>query len=252
MPGLAEGDCQDLISISTSLDDAAIKRIDDTQVAMGNRQLAPLRQAFAKAGFGGGNPVPITKDRIPKFAALLDTIVALDSTGWLFHKYIRGSLNNVSVVSQSSNGSEMTLLGNYTFTEGENGRSLGGWVKAKIKNGDIDCLQYHDKGDECRAIRLPNVAITTVGEKVAKYDSGLSEAVSSPSDCAVNVVDTDANGHQVNSKDETRDVKELEPTRTVRGEWRIVVGKDRNGDRKEYWVGNEGFQRALGNRSCTP
>ncbi len=153
MPGIAEGDCQDLVLVSTSIDDAAVKKINDTQVSIGNRQLAPLRQAFAKAGLDSGNVGPITKDKIAKFPALLDTIVTIDSQGWFSNKYKYGSMNNVSVDSQSADGSNMTLLGHYIYNE----NNLG-WVRAKIQNGRLICLQYHDIGDECRPIRLPEVS----------------------------------------------------------------------------------------------
>lgn len=155
IPGMAEGDCQDLVAISTWIDETAVKRINDADVALGAKQVGPVRDALAKAGFVKGNGGPITPDRVAKFAVLLDTLVAIDSQSWSWNQYVRGSMTSVSVIGQSQDGGTITLRGSYKYLYNDKGAS--GWVAAKIENGSLSCLLYHDFQNDCRAIRLPDV-----------------------------------------------------------------------------------------------
>lgn len=158
MPGVAEGDCQDLVSISSTIDDATVKAIDDLEKSLGAKQTAPIRDALARTGLNTrlNSQIQVTSDRLAKFAGLLNTIVQIDSESWAFNKYVPGSMTNVSVLSQRPDIATIELKGFYTYRTGE--RLSTGWVVATIQNGNLKCLQYHDFANECRSIRLPDVS----------------------------------------------------------------------------------------------
>ncbi len=160
MPGVAEGDCQQMVTISSAIDDATINKIVDLENSLGTRQIAPLRDAIARAGLASHNPGPVSPERAAGFAGLLDTFVQIDSQGWGFNKYVAGSMSNVSVVGQTANGASIRLKGVYTYRQVEN--VLRGWVIATIEDGGLKCLEYHDRGGECRAINLPDVSAESV------------------------------------------------------------------------------------------
>jgi TPR repeat protein len=115
MPGVAEGDCQDLVAISNIMDDAGVERISKAEMALGAKQTAPLHEAIVKAGLDKPVVGPMTSERQAKFANLLDTFVAIDSKSWSLNKYNIGSMRTVSVVSQSPDGSAIQLEGYYSY-----------------------------------------------------------------------------------------------------------------------------------------
>jgi hypothetical protein len=109
IPNLAEGDCQDLVAVTSQIDDAAVKRINDAERVIGAKQIVPIRDAIARAGLNSGSSGPITDERLAKFATLLDTLVTVDSQGWSWNKYNYGSMTGVSVVPQTTGGAALTL-----------------------------------------------------------------------------------------------------------------------------------------------
>ena len=156
MPGVAEGDCQNLVVISSALDDGAVERISKAENVLGAKQTAPLREAIVKAGLDKPVAGAIPNDRLAKLASLLDTFVTIDSQSWSFNEYNPGSMNTVTVVNKTPNGSTIRLKGFYTFRQ--QARTIQGWVIAVIENGSLKCLEYHDFAGECRAIQLPDAA----------------------------------------------------------------------------------------------
>lgn len=158
MPGLAEGDCQDLVAISNAIDAGKVKQIADLERSLGARQIAPLRDAIAKAGLNIAftTPIEVTSDRLAKWAVLLDTIVKIDSQSWSYHKYSQGSMRNITVVSQLPNISSIEIKGFYLYWSGN--QQATGWVVATFRDGALKCLQFHDFANECRRVRLPDVS----------------------------------------------------------------------------------------------
>jgi len=75
----------------------------------------------------------------------LDAIVADDSRGWQTNKYVPGSMSNVLLVDGDLQSGTFALRGDYTYNQ-----SAQGWVIARFKGGQLDCLQYHDIGGTCR------------------------------------------------------------------------------------------------------
>jgi hypothetical protein len=91
------------------------------------------------------NPAPGTSSSSGNYASLLDGTVAQDSQSWLLNHYRQGSIRNVHVVSE--NGSNSTIRGDYTYTDGKEG-----WVEMQLSNGKASCVRYWDFPSECRAI----------------------------------------------------------------------------------------------------
>jgi hypothetical protein len=156
MPGIAEGDCQDMVVIANGIDAAAIARIDNLESTLGDRQTTPIREAIVKAGLDKPLVGPMTNEKKAKFSAFLDTIVAIDSQSWSFNEYNAGSMNTV-VASQLPAGSTIQVKGHYTYQQRQ--RLASGWVMVVIENGALKCLEFHDFEGECRAIRLPDVSV---------------------------------------------------------------------------------------------
>jgi TPR repeat protein len=152
MPGIAEGDCQELVVIANGMDAAVVKRINDLESALGAKQTAPICEAIVKAGLDKPLVGIITNDRLAKFAALLDTLVKIDSPHWS-SIYKVGSMSADSVVDRSPDGSTVKLKGHYRM---EQGPSFG-QVVAVIENGALKCLEVHFD-NECRTIWLPDVS----------------------------------------------------------------------------------------------
>lgn len=160
IPGLAEGDCQELIEISSRFDGAAIDRLRTRELAAGARQMQPVRDAIARAGLNAGSNLSgqIPPERLRRFNDLLDAIVAADSQFWSWNKYQRGSMETAPYYQPGANAS-LTLKGNYRYTDGSNGPVRTGWIEASFKDGALVCIRFHDFKDECRALRLPDVPV---------------------------------------------------------------------------------------------
>ena len=161
MPGIAEGDCQELVEITSTFDDAAINRIREKERVAGAQQLQPVREAIAKAGLATNtNNVSgqIPPDRQQRFSDLLDSIVASDSQFWGFNKYQRGSMG-FSQYAPAGPNAGFILRGFYKYTRGDDTRAQLGWVEALIKDGAVGCIRFHDFPDDCRALRLPDVKV---------------------------------------------------------------------------------------------
>ncbi|MDS4028633.1 MAG: hypothetical protein RKO66_00955 [Candidatus Contendobacter sp.] len=76
---------------------------------------------------------------LAKYAPLLDRIIRDDSKSWSINKYDRGSVKEPSIVSISSDESEVVIKGNYTYNHGQKG-----WVEAHFSNGQLSCLRFWD------------------------------------------------------------------------------------------------------------
>ncbi|MQT15191.1 hypothetical protein [Segnochrobactrum spirostomi] len=85
--------------------------------------------------------------RPDSLAAALDSIVQADSAGWMLNTYNTGSVRNIKILSGSANSTTMNVYGEYTFNN-----SNTGWVKVKIRNGRLSCLEFWDFPGECRPL----------------------------------------------------------------------------------------------------
>lgn len=80
---------------------------------------------------------------------LLDSIVSEDSRSWHYNRYLAGSVRNPEITRDSS-GNVTRIVGSYDYRGF--GGVFSGWVEARIQNGDLVCIRYHDYPDQCRAV----------------------------------------------------------------------------------------------------
>jgi hypothetical protein len=97
---------------------------------------------------------------------LLDRVVYADSQSWGFNKYIRGSMRNGRYITTNKSKTTYTAYGEYDFT----GLGGSGWVKVKVRDGQIECLEYHDQAGNCRPLyhSLSQQAIAGVATGMAE------------------------------------------------------------------------------------
>lgn len=98
-----------------------------------------------------------TVDINSDLTANMDAVVRTDSSGWMFNRYDRGSMRNVQVLESSSDGATAVVYGEYSYNGGSRG-----WVKARLVNGQLSCLEFWDFAGRCRALgRSPSQGIVT-------------------------------------------------------------------------------------------
>jgi hypothetical protein len=76
----------------------------------------------------------------------LEEIVAADSRGWRTNKYVPGSMRNGHVIADGTDPDTFVARGEYTYNTNHTG-----WVIVRFADGQVECLQYHDIGENCRA-----------------------------------------------------------------------------------------------------
>jgi hypothetical protein len=153
IPGVAEGDCQQLVAISTTLDANVVAKIRTDDRANGEKQIAKLRDALVAAHLDTSNFEFYDYQYIPMYLRAFDTIISIDSSSWSFDEYASGSVSNVALVDQSHDGSNMTLRANFRYTDGKTG-----WLAVKFPKSGMPCLTYWNFADECRDVRFPDVS----------------------------------------------------------------------------------------------
>jgi hypothetical protein len=155
--GMAEGDCQLLVNIYTTMNKGSIIRMSMYDAALAQKQLAPIADYLAEAGFAAKHLPQFDNQKMESYRKLFNEILKIDSASLSFTKYQVDSVNNLSLVEQDKDGSMLAIKGFYTFFYKFDGSQNKGWLILKITNDGPPCLIYHDFQSECRAIRLPNV-----------------------------------------------------------------------------------------------
>jgi hypothetical protein len=80
---------------------------------------------------------------------LLDRLVHADSASWMSNKYVVGSMHNARYVTTNKAHTSYVAYGEYGF-HGFGGGN--GWVKVKVTNGNLDCLEFWDQAGQCRPL----------------------------------------------------------------------------------------------------
>jgi hypothetical protein len=78
---------------------------------------------------------------------LTDQVLRADSQRWFFNRYVPGSTRNARFLSRSRAQKSAVVYSEYTL----NGNQTG-WVKIKIENGNLECLEFFDFPGRCRAL----------------------------------------------------------------------------------------------------
>jgi hypothetical protein len=81
------------------------------------------------------------------FKKLIDDLVANQAKTWMFNRYTRGSISDVSVLSTDDKGRPEIIKANYLFS-GFNSKK--GWVKIVFTDGLPTCIYFWDFPDNCK------------------------------------------------------------------------------------------------------
>jgi hypothetical protein len=81
---------------------------------------------------------------------LLDRVVYADSQSWGLNRYVRGSMHNARYLIVNKAKTTYTAYGEYQFATF--GGGAPGWVKVKVRNGQLECLEFHDQAGSCRPL----------------------------------------------------------------------------------------------------
>ncbi|HEX4182985.1 MAG TPA: hypothetical protein VHY34_06990 [Caulobacteraceae bacterium] len=141
MTGVVEGDCQSRVNISSNLNDQTPATVGAAENREADLEMAPLTKILSQM------PNP------PSDSQLLDAIVWVDSQAWASNQYQPGSMTNVTLDSQASDGSNRTLRGEYSYVGGSTG-----WVKVTVYRNHhlFPCVEFWDFAGSCRPMNIPN------------------------------------------------------------------------------------------------
>jgi hypothetical protein len=127
-----------------------------------------------------GNKPPIRMAGIPTFPGLtrdsdyqtlLDDIVSEQASGWMFNRFVKESIANVTVDKRDAAGHALSVSANYAF------QSTKGRVEGKVQlrffdDGSPRCLVFSDMPDACRPVDHGLIAAFEDG----KYATGHAAA----------------------------------------------------------------------------
>ena len=115
-------------------------------------QPAPQQPTVAAA------PRPsVSRQDAAKYLAYLEKTVKHDAEGWVWNKYVPGSMTDLRVFYDKDNGSLTGLEAHYAFNDGLKTCNDGsdcnrsGWVAIKL-DLKTPCLVYWDNKDTCRPV----------------------------------------------------------------------------------------------------
>ncbi|OYY79627.1 MAG: hypothetical protein B7Y43_00705 [Sphingomonas sp. 28-62-20] len=80
---------------------------------------------------------------------LLDRIVEADSQSWMANRYQRGSMHGARYLTSNKAHTTYTAQGNYSFSGFASGT---GWVRVRVRDGALDCLEFWDQAGSCRPL----------------------------------------------------------------------------------------------------
>ncbi len=163
MTNVAEGDCQNMVTFASNVDDAAVAAVAAQEAqAMAaeadqlKAQAAPLRAAVAG----------LSDD-----TALLNAVVYADSQFWAINRYDNFSMHNV--VQESSGDGARVLHGDYTFNGGQ-----AGWVRVTLYKdmARVPCVEFWDFAGSCRDARVPDNFTAPTAPPAAAPDAAVPDA----------------------------------------------------------------------------
>ncbi|WP_157410333.1 hypothetical protein [Sphingobium xenophagum] len=126
------------------------------------RALAPAAVAKLDPSSGGRPPSASNTSRQPAMESkngspsgsaldqMLDRVVQADSRTWGFNRYVSGSMSGSRYLSGGSSSKTYVAQGNYKYVSYAGGISSG-WVKIKVANSSLQCIEFHDQAGNCRA-----------------------------------------------------------------------------------------------------
>lgn len=104
------------------------------------KSIAPPAQ-LASTGSAGAAPAV----ELHGLAKIIDAVIQVDSRGWMFNRYDVGSVSSERFLEQSADGKNAVAYGEYTYNGGSRG-----WIKIRLTNGEVECMEYFDFAGRCR------------------------------------------------------------------------------------------------------
>lgn len=105
-----------------------------------------LFAAIALAVPAAGRPHRAAVPPRVDYARLVERVIIADSEGWLFKRYVKGSVRDVTVKPGERPGN--TLV-NATYGYATGDRT---WITIVLHRGKVQCVAYGDEGWGCRAL----------------------------------------------------------------------------------------------------
>lgn len=102
--------------------------------------------ALALAMPAAGRPQRKAVQPRTDYARLVERVIIADSAGWLFKRYVKGSVRDVTVKPGEQPGN--TLV-NATYGYATGDRT---WITVVLHRGKVQCVAYGDEGWGCRAL----------------------------------------------------------------------------------------------------
>lgn len=105
-----------------------------------------LTTSAAPAG-SRNSPSIARNDKADAYRGLLEQAITSDAKYWSWNTLDSNSFSGFEIVDESS-GSEVIVYGNYTYNGG-----VKGYARARISNGSLICIEFHDYPGTCRGPR---------------------------------------------------------------------------------------------------
>lgn len=103
---------------------------------------------------GGGAYVP------SDYGKMVDALIGENARGWMFNRYLPGSVSNVSVTQKDASGRPTNISARYRFNQ--MGQIQNGSVQVAFRDGRPVCMYFFDARSTCR---VPSPGIVTAYEK---------------------------------------------------------------------------------------
>jgi len=142
MTNVAEGDCQNMVTFASNVDDAAVKAV----AAQEAQEMAAVADRLREAAAPLRRAVAGLDD-----SALLNALVYADSQFWSMNRYDDFSMHNVT--QESSSDGARVLRGEYKYNGGQDG-----WVRITLYKdmARLPCVEFWDFAGSCRDLRVPD------------------------------------------------------------------------------------------------
>ncbi|WP_163379656.1 hypothetical protein [Cyclobacterium sp. SYSU L10401] len=137
----------------------AMKRFEENLIRFANNQ-APLNLSGDMAAR------EVDYSRPQNFKILIEDLILENSKSWAVNKFIRNSVENVSITARDSQNRPSNMSASYQF-EGFFGRQQY-TVKISFRDGVPDCLYFQDYPNTCRTADRRIVAAFRKGKYIAR------------------------------------------------------------------------------------
>ncbi len=94
------------------------------------------------------------------YGKMIDALIGENARGWMFNRYVPGSVSAVSVINRDGQGRPALIDARYRFNQ--LGQVSNGTVRVTFTNGRPACIYFFDAPSTCR---VPSPGVVTAYEK---------------------------------------------------------------------------------------